>query len=698
MTWPNPSQVIGKPATRVDGPAKVTGAAKYSYDVQPEGWLYGMVLRSKWPAAKVTRIDLSKAQAMPGVKAAVLAEGEQRTVRFYGQELAGVAATTKQQCEDALRAIVVEATPLPFVVKEDDAMQPDSPPVFDGPNVSSPSLKEEGDVDAAMASAPFVVEGELRTQVQLHHPLETHGSTVSVQGDQVKAWSSTQGVFSVRGDLANYLQVPQTNVEVICDYMGGGFGSKFGARDHDKLAAKLSQAAGAPVKVMLPRLDQGLAVGNRPSSIQKIKFAAGQDGRLIAAHVVNHGSPGISGGGKSAGGGGGAGIATPYLYDFPRIGNSRNVRVQQFGVTMNTGPSSAFRAPGHPPASFGTESMMDELAVKLNMDPVEFRLLNDPNDVRQREYKEGREKFGWAAKYKKPGSSPGPIKTGVGVAAGTWGGGGKGSEAEAQINPDGTVEVRCGTQDLGTGSRTVVAIVAAEAFGLQPNQIKVKIGDTNLPFSGGSGGSSTTASMSPAIWDACQNALAALQQQTGVTDARGANWFDACKKLGINPLTAQGKWQEGFSGSGAGGVNFAEVEVDTETGHVRVKKIVAVHDCGLIINPLTVTSQINGGIMTGLGYALYEERIMDRQTGLLLNTSFDSYKIVNIADCPDIEVVLIDMPERGVIGIGEPAVIPSGGAIANAVANAIGVRVHSLPITPAKVLAALGKVPNMTSV
>jgi len=380
------------------------------------------------------------------------------------------------------------------------------------------------------------------------------------------------------------------------------------------------------------------------------------------------------------------------------MGNSRNVRVQQYGVVMNTGPTSAFRAPGHPPASFGTESMMDELAVKLNMDPVEFRLLNDPDPVRQREYNVGRDKFGWVAKYKKPGSSPGPVKTGVGVAAGTWGGGGKGSEAEAQVNPDGTVEVRCGTQDLGTGSRTVVAIVAAEAFGLQPDQIKVKIGDTNLPFSGGSGGSSTTASMAPAIWDACQNALAALQQQTGVTDARGANWSDACKKLGINPVTARGKWQEGLSGSGAGGVNFAEVEVDTQTGHVRCTKIVAVHDCGLIVNPLTVTSQINGGILCGLGYALYEERIMDRQTGLLLNTSFDSYKIANIADCPDIQVVLIDMPERGVIGIGEPAVIPSGGAIANAVANAIGVRIHSLPITPAKVLAALGKVPNMPRV
>ena len=690
--WPNPSAVMGKPSTRIDGFAKVTGSAKYAYDVQPDGWLFGMILRSKLPAATVTKIDISKAQAMPGVKAVILSGGEQRTVRYYGQDLAAVAATSKQACLDAIRAIEVTATPLPFVVKEDDAMKPDSPPVADGPNLSLPNEKSEGNIDAAFATAAAVCEAELRTPVQLHHPLETHGHTVSVQGDQVTVWASTQGIFSVRDGMAGSLNVPQTNVHVICDYMGGGFGSKFGPGTEGRLAGELSRQAGAPVKLMLNRFEEGLAVGNRPSSIQHHKVAAGADGKLVAADLQNHGSPGISGAGKSAGGGGGAGIALPYIYRPP------NFKVQQFGVTMNTGGACAFRAPGHPPASFGTESMMDELAVKLNMDPVEFRLLNDPSDVRQREYKEGREKFGWVAKYKKPGTSPGTVKTGVGCAGGTWGGGGKGSEAEAQINPDGTVEVRCGTQDLGTGSRTVVGLVAAEAFSLKPEQIRVKIGDTTLPFSGGSGGSSTSASMTPAIWDACQNALAQLEQQTGVPDARGAAWFDTCKKLGLNPLTARGKWQEGFSGSGAGGVNFAEVEVDTETGFVKLKKFVAVHDCGLIVNPLTTTSQINGGIICGIGYALYEERIMDRQTGMLLNTNFDSYKIANIADMPDIEVILIDMPERGVIGIGEPAVIPSAGAIANAVANAIGVRVHSLPITPAKVLAALGKVPNVTSV
>ena len=687
--WPDQPTVLSKPAPRVDAEAKVTGQAKYAYDQQPPGLLYGMILYSKWPAAKVTKIDLSRARAMPGVKAAVLAGGPQRAVRFYGQELAAVAADTKQQCLDALQAIQVEAQPLPFVVKEDDAEKPDAPRVFDAPNLSEPSQKEEGDVDKAFASAAAVSEAEMRTQIQLHHSLETHGNVISVQGDRLTCWASTQGISSVQDGLAQRMKLSQSNVQVICDYMGGGFGSKFGPGPQGGLAAELSKQAGAPVKLMLTRLEEGLAAGNRPSSRQKIKLAAGADGKLVAAEVENYGSPGVGGGGQTAGGGGGANIDTPYLYEFPAF------RVKQFGVALNTGPASAFRAPGHPPASFGTEGMMDELAVKLNLDPLEFRMRNDSSDVRQREYKVGCDKFGWTAKYQKPGSSPGPVKTGVGVASGTWGGGGRDTQAQVQINPDGSVEVRCGTQDLGTGSRTVVALIAAEAFHLKPEQITVRIGDTNYPPSGGSGGSSTTASVGPAIWDACQNALGALQEQTKMPDARGPNWVGACKLLGIQPLTAQGQWQEGLSSSGAGGVNFAEVEVDTETGFIRVKKIVAVHDCGLVVNPLATTSQINGGVLSGLGYALYEERVMDRQTGLLLNTSFDTYKVPNIADTPEIQVILLNIPSRGIIGIGEPAVIPSAAAIANAVANAIGVRVHSLPITPAKVLAALGKVPNM---
>jgi xanthine dehydrogenase YagR molybdenum-binding subunit len=332
------------------------------------------------------------------------------------------------------------------------------------------------------------------------------------------------------------------------------------------------------------------------------------------------------------------------------------------------------------------------LAVKLEMDPVDLRLKNDPSEVRRREYAIGAERFGWKQKYNKPGSSPGPVKVGVGCAGATWGGGGRGSQAEAQINSDGSVEVRCGTQDLGTGTRTLVAVVAAEVFGLKPEQISAKIGDTRFPPSGGSGGSTTAASVCPSVFDACTNALQELQKRSGMPDARGSNWTAACKKLGINPLVVSGEWREGLSSSGVGGVQFAEVAVDTETGFVKVRKIVCVQDCGLVVNKLTCESQANGGIIIGMGFALYEERVMDAATGVVLNPNFETYKLPGIADMPEIDVVFLEMPERGVIGVGEPVTIPPAAAIANAVANAIGIRVAGLPITPAKVLAALGKV------
>jgi xanthine dehydrogenase YagR molybdenum-binding subunit len=368
--------------------------------------------------------------------------------------------------------------------------------------------------------------------------------------------------------------------------------------------------------------------------------------------------------------------------------------VKQSSVAINAGQSRAFRAPGHPVASFGMESIMDDLAVKLKMDPLELRLKNDPSKTRLREYEIGAERFGWKQKYKPPGSSPGPVKVGVGCAGATWGGGGRGTQADAQINPDGSVEIRCGTQDLGTGTRTLVAVVAAEVFGLKPGQITAKIGDTQFPPSGASGGSTTAASVCPAIFDACTNALQKLQETTGVADARGANWAGACKKLGVNPLVAHGEWHEGLSSSGVGGVQFAEVEVDTETGFVKVRKVLCVQDCGLVVNKLTCETVINGGIIMGMGYALYEERVMDSTTGVVLNPNFETYKLPNFADVPDIEVILMEMPERGVIGVGEPCTIPTASAIANAVANALGVRVSSLPITPARVLAALGKAPK----
>jgi len=693
-SWPAETKYISHATARIDGAAKVTGKARYSSDIQANGWLYGMILRSKWPAAKITDINLDKALQVPGIKAAVLSRGKEMTIRYYGEEIAAVAGTSKQACLDALRAIEVTAQPLPFVVRENDAIKSDSPRVWENAaNYPAPRVRQNGDVDTAFGQCAAVIEGSYSTPIQIHNPMETAGNTVSWTDEGVTAWSSTQGISSVRDGLAGSLKLDHSKVRVITEYMGGGFGAKFGPGVEGVLAAKLSKEAKAPVRLMLTRFDQALAVGNRPSSFQKIKLGAAADGTFLAFEAENYGTAGIGAGGDGGGGGGGADIPMPYLYKVP------NTRVKQAAVAVNAGSARAFRAPGNPPASYGIESAIDDLAVKLGLDPLEVRLKNDPNKIRQREYALGAEKFGWKQKYKKPGSSPGVVKTGIGCAGAAWpaGGASRNTHGEASINPDGSIEFRLGVQDIGTGTRTVIAVVAAEMLGLKPEQITVKVGDTRFPPGPGSGGSTTCASISPTVHNICTKALEQLQTLSGLADARGANWFAACKKIGISPLLISGQWVEGLSSSPAGGVQFAEVEVDTETGLVTVKKMLGVHDCGLIIDTLTLESQINGGIIMGMGYALYEERVMDDLSGVMLNPNFETYKLPGIADVPEIEVVLINMPERGVIGIGEPATVPTAGAIANAVANAIGVRVGSLPITPAKILAALGKVPPATA-
>ncbi len=694
--WPADTKYISHSTLRIDAPAKLTGSARYSSDIPAEGWLYGMILRSKWPAAKILSVNLNKALQVPGIKAAIVARDGEFNVRYYGEEIAAVAGASKQACLDALRAIEVKADVRhEFVVNEDEAKKPNSPPVWDGsPNTGAPHVRETGKVDAAFPECAAVIEGFYNTPIQIHNPMETHGNTVSWTDDGVTAWASTQGITSVRDGLAGALQLDHSKVRVITDFMGGGFGAKFGPGVEGVLAAKLSRAARAPVRLMLTRFDQALAVGNRPSSFQRIKMGALADGTLHAFDGENYGTAGIGAGGDAGGGGGGADIPMPYIYQVA------NTRVKQSSVSVNAGSARAFRAPGHPPASFGMESAMDELAVKLGMDPVEFRLKNDPNPIRQREYKLGVEKFGWKEKYKKPGSSEGVVKTGIGCAGSAWGGsrGDRKTQGDAQINPDGSIEFRLGVQDLGTGTKTVIAVIAAEMLGLKPEQITVRVGDTNFPYGPGSGGSTTCPSISPTVFDVCTKALAQLQTQTGVADARGANWFAACKKLGVSPLLVHGQWQEGLSTDHACGVQFVEASVDTETGLITVNKILGVHDCGLIINQNTLESQINGGMIMGMGYALYEERVMDDLSGVVLNPNFETYKLPGIADVPDIEIVLINMPERGVIGIGEPSTVATAGAIANAVANAIGVRVPSLPMTPAKVLTALGKIPPPANV
>ncbi|MBI4550901.1 MAG: xanthine dehydrogenase family protein molybdopterin-binding subunit [Candidatus Latescibacteria bacterium] len=693
---------IGQHIPRLDGVAKVTGKAKYTYDINLPGLLYGKILRSAHPRARVVKIDASKAMARPGVKAVLLPDDVKglfnKECRYAGQEVAAVAATSPDIAEDALALIDVQYEKLPFVVDVDDAMKPDAAQVYgDRKNVSDPRVREQGDVAAGFATADVVVEATYRCQVQTHVALETHGTVARWDGDKLTVWASTQGVFSVRDELAKYFNLPATQVRVITEYMGGGFGAKFGARPEGIIAALLAKKAGAPVKLMLSRKEEHLTTGNRPSSIQQVKIGAKKDGTLVAYQRSNYGTGGVAGG---------AGIpAGPYIYAVP------NFRVEQRDVSTNAGAQAAQRAPGHPQASFGMESVMDELAEKLGIDPLELRKKNDPNKTRQKEYDIAAQKIGWERRNKTPGAGSGTKKRGMGIGSCTWGGGGSGTKAQVTINNDGSVEVKCGTQDIGTGTKTIIAIITAEEFGLSPQDIQVRIGDTDFPPSGGSGGSTTAASVSPAIKSttmlAKQKLFEVVAPKLGAQPAdlvardgkvfvksdpsKSVAWKQATAQLADGPITIQGEWVAGYSDTGVAGTQFVEVEVDTETGHVQMLKVVAVHDCGLVIDRLTAESQVNGGVLMGVGYALYEDRILDSPTGHMVNANLEDYKVVGAMEVPEIEAIFYDEPHRGVIGLGEPPVIPTAGAIANAIYNACGARVRELPITPDKVLTALAQ-------
>ncbi len=717
--------VVGSRVPRLDGPAKTTGAARYAIDVRLPGLLYGRILRSPLAAATVKSIDLSAAKALPGVRAALALAEPGEKIRFAGQEVAAVAADTPERAEDALAAIRVAYDPLPFVVTIEDAGRPGAPLVFEGQattrssagdmpsgrkalpregNVLGPRLTSKGNVGEGFRKADAVVEGTYVTQVQTHNALETHGLVARFDGDELTVWASTQGIFSVRDELAEAMKIPASKVKVITEYMGGGFGAKFGARIEGVTAARLAREAGAPVKLFLDRKEEQLATGNRPSSVQWIKAGATKDGKLTALHLIVRGTGGTNGGTGTSGP-----IKNIYACD--------NLQVEEFDVFTNAGPSAAMRAPGHPQGSFALEATLDELARELGMDPLELRMKNDPSEVRREEFRIGAEKIGWQTRDSRRATKDPAVRRGVGVGAAVWyNTGDTGPRATVTIHRDGSAEVEHGIQDLGTGSRTMVAIVAAEELGLPLEKVSVHIGDTRMPFGPASGGSTTTPSSAPTIrraaWQAKRKLAEAVARQWKVPaesvviaggtvsapgdPARKVSWPEACRLLPDEGVAATADRAENHEDAWkrfTGGAQFAQVEVDTETGKVRVERVVAVHDCGIVLNALATESQIQGGVIQGLSYALFENRILDRQTGRMVNPNTEQYKMAGSLDVPEIEVILVPVWD-GVnnthsVGIGEPAVVPTAAAIANAVSHAVGARIRQLPITPEVVLAAV---------
>ncbi|EYF02958.1 xanthine dehydrogenase family protein molybdopterin-binding subunit [Chondromyces apiculatus] len=763
--WPLNAElsVVGKPFPRLDGPLKVTGAATYTADVRLPGMLHARVIRSPHPHARVKNIDVTAAERHPAARAvhvlehmrggAKLRDPKQETpskfpiVRYVGQPIAAIAAATPADAEEVMRLVKVDYEVLPFVVDLEEARKPDAPRVFPGateqpataggggavPNVpqqgnvrgptkTGPLGPPRGDVEKGFEEAEITVENTFRTAVQTHSALETHGVVADWKPEVLTVYASTQGTSTVRDELAEVFGLPKGKIRVVTEFMGGGFGSKFGIGNFGVLAVHLSKKASAPVRLMLDRKEEHVNGGNRPSSVQRLRVGAKKDGSLTAIHLTSWGTGGTATGA-------GAGNVAKNMYACP------NILIEESDVFTNAGPAAAFRAPGHPQGAFALEQVIDELAEKLGMDPLALRDKIDIDEdlggrnvdsaARRMERKIGSQKFDWARR-KPAGSDRGPVKRGLGVAQSIWYRFiDLDASCEVRLLRDGTVEVLSAVQDIGTGIRTALAQVVAEELGLQPKDITVRVGDTAFPAGVPSGGSRTTGSITPAARNAAHEVrrrfLADVAASMGARPealslkggkvllgddgGRGIPFRSAAAKLKTEQITASRSRAHDYGGfapgrpgmnmgiGGFGGVQFAEVTVDTETGIIKVERVVAVHDCGRPINPLALESQINGGILQGISYALYENRVLDRRAGVQLNPNFEQYKVLGAREVPAIEVLLLEeyqgRSSTDAGGIGEPATVPTAAALANAVYNATGVRMTELPMTPARVLTAL---------
>jgi CO/xanthine dehydrogenase Mo-binding subunit len=737
-------EYIGKPTPRYDGAAKVTGRGKYTADIHLPGMLYGRMIGASVPHGKVVSVDTSAAEKYPGVRAVYVFEhvllgarlrdpkqeipSRYPIVRYAGQPVAAVAATSQAIADEAAALVKIRYSPNAFVVDRSEARKPDAPLVFPGPadaagsagggggpkgvpqtgNVHGPQRHLTGDVEKGFAEADAVVEAEYFTQVQTHSALETHGVVADWKPGELTVYASTQGTDSVRSEFAAVFNLPKSQVRVITEYMGGGFGAKFGAGNEGVAAASLSRKANAPVRMMLDRKQEHI-VCNRPDSHQILRIGGKNDGTLTALSLVSYGTAGV---------GTGAGTAGPAtnLYKCP------NLLTEENDVFINAGPGAAFRAPGHPPGCFALEQSIDELAEKLGIDSLEFREKIDDNPARKVERQIILERTNWRNRHA-PGADNGPIKRGMGFSQSVWYRMvNMNSSAEVRVSRDGSVEVLSAVQDIGTGTKTTLAQVVAEEFGIPPQSIGVRIGDTRYPIGPNSGGSVTTGSITPAVRNAAYQAkrqfLAAVAPALNVSaddlvlqggrvvlksdPSRSWSLRQASQKLPTDEIAVRAMRAPEYAPPPGktrlvyGGVDYVEVAVDTETGRIHVERVFGVHDCGRPINPTGVISQINGGILQGISYALFEQRIMDRKSGYMLNANLEGYKILGARETPEIEIVLIEnylaQSSTDAAGIGESAgIIALAAAIANAAYNATGVRMRRLPMTPATVLAALGK-------
>lgn len=704
VNWPaaDKRSLIGKRIDRLDGKAKSTGAAKYSYDINRPGMLYAKVVVSPHAKATIEEIDTSAAKALKGVEG-VWTETTPKDVQYGGQIVAAVAAQTEEIAQEAVDLIKVKYKPLEHQVRDDKAEFSKLPP----------ATRNKGDVDAALKEAAVVAQGEYGIPVITHCCLEPHGQVTELRDGELNVWPSTQNVSGYANPgLGDSVSLQQSQIKVDCQYMGGGFGSKFSPDQWGLVGAQLSKQTGKAVKLLLERDVELTVAGNRPSAFGRFKVGASKDGKITALEADVWGTGGPTNWSVQQ--------ALPYVFE-----NIPNTRVTGRNIQTNRGPSRAWRAPNHPQACFLMMSALEDTAAALKMDALEFFLKNLDLTQRAEVYREelqiAADLIGYKQKAHLRGDkTPGPVKRGLGIGLHTWGGRGHQSACDVTINPDGSVEAKLGTQDLGVGTRTVVGIVVAETLGLPLDAVKVEIGKNSYAPSSGSGGSTTVGGVSVSSRKAATDALNALLDAAGkklgvAADALEARdgkiqetakpsnsigWKEACRLMGPMPITKRGvnnppeSQTAGLISQGVGGVQIADVSVDTETGIVTINEMVAVQDCGLIIDLKTAESQVYGALIMGITYGLFEEAVYDAKTGRMLNPDMEFYRLAGLTDVGKLKVHMMTgkgYDERGIIGLGEPPAISPGAAIANAVANACGVRVPELPLTPDRVITALQK-------
>ena len=742
-------KVIGSRPIRHDGVDKVTGRAIYGADVRLPDLLYGKVLRSPHAHARIVSIDTSRALELEGVRAVATSDdlvdvvdkmsdiGETRInireiaqnslasdkVLYEGHALAAVAATSSHIADEALQLIEVKYEVLPPVIDVREAMK-EGAPLLDEKrttrslgqdsgvpsNVASHNQQKMGDAEAGFAAADLVVEREFQTATVHQGYIEPHNTTVHWRSDgTVTVWVSTQGAFSIRSQLAEVLQLPVSKVKVIPTEIGGGFGGKFPIY-MEPAAAVLSHKTGHPVKMVMSRAEVFAGSGPAPGSYIKVKMGATRDGQIVAATAYMAYEAGAYPG--SAVGAGASCILAPY--------NIPNVTIDAFDVVVNKPKSSAYRAPGAPNAAFAAESVVDELARRLSLDPLELRLKNAAREGTRRAdgtvYRPiGCEQTTRAALESDHYRSPRPDRPncGRGVASGFWFNGGGQSAATISVNDDGTVNLIEGSVDIG-GSRAAMAMIVAEELGLRAEDVNPQVVDTDsIGYTDGTGGSRTTYATGHACYLAAEDVKgemcrrAAVQLEADESDVVFADGGFACQSDPARKLTfqevaaAQGSTggpiagRGSINGSGPGnafGTHIVDVEVDRDTGKVAILRYTAAQDVGRAIHPSYVEGQIQGGAAQGIGWAL-NEGYFYREDGTLANPTFLDYRMPTALDLPLIEALIVEVPNEasphGIRGVGEVPLVPVMAAVANAIADAAGVRLLDLPMSPDRVVAAL---------